>query len=276
MREARFYIHGKNKEVTCVLCPHNCVIKESHVGICKVRENIDGTLYTKTYNQISSISLDPIEKKPLNNYKPGSQILSVGTFGCNFHCDFCQNYHISKQLPELEGVSVSTLLELSYRQTDSIGIAFTYNEPTIWYEYIEEIAKKHEKDTILVTNGFINEQPLKELLPNIQAMNIDLKSINDSFYKKLCKGDLAPVIKAIKIAYEQTHIELTFLAIPQINDSDEEIIAIAKWIASIDKNIPLHIIGFRPMYKMSNHPFQTSNKITHLKQLASKYLRYVY
>ncbi len=276
MKEALYYKKQKNNTVECLLCPKNCVIFEGKVGFCKVRENKGGVLYTKTYNKLSSIALDPIEKKPLRNYKSGSHILSVGTMGCNFKCDFCQNYHISQEIPEVELVTVDRLLEISNSETDSIGIAFTYNEPTIWYEYVLEVAEKNRKDTILVTNGFINKEPLIQLLPYINAMNIDLKSMNPKFYKEVCRGELADVQRTIETAHLKTHIELTFLAIPQKNDTEEEMHSMAKWISNIDENIPLHIIPFRPMYKWNNMPYQSYEKIAKLKEIAGERLKYVY
>jgi pyruvate formate lyase activating enzyme len=241
-----------------------------------VRENSGGKLYTKTYNKISSIAIDPIEKKPLRRYKPGTQILSVGTMGCNFKCRFCQNYEIAHMDPPLKEVPSDELINIALSLKESIGIAFTYNEPTIWFEYVFETAINNPKDTVLVTNGFINPIPLKRLLPHIQAMNIDLKSMNPSFYKNICHGGLEAVQHTIIASHAQTHVELTFLAIPDINDSDEEMHELILWVAGIDKNIPLHIIPFRPMYKMTDVPYQTHEKIAHLKKIASKKLTYVY
>ena len=276
MKEASYYKSIQDKKVKCLLCPHECEIQEGYSGICKVRTNIDGVLFTKTYNQISSIAIDPIEKKPLRGYRPNTQILSVGTYGCNFKCDFCQNHHISQIEPNLENVTSDELLKISNDEKNNIGIAFTYNEPTIWYEYIYEVAKKNKKDTILVTNGFINQQPLKELLPYINAMNIDIKSINPHFYEKICRGQLEKVKESIQTASDMTHIELTFLAIPDINDSKEEMKELSKWIGSISNKIPLHIIPFRPMYKMENIPYQTYEKIQSLQKIASKYLKNIF
>jgi len=276
MKEALYYQKQTDQSVICVLCPHQCHIREGSVGRCRVRKNIEGILYTETYGHVSSMALDPIEKKPLRRFKPNSHILSLGSFGCNFSCRFCQNHPISMAHPETERLDVEELLYISEKQKDSIGIAFTYNEPTIWYEYIRETAKQNEKDTILVTNGFINPEPLKALLPYIDAMNIDLKAINDGFYRRLCGGELAPVLKTIQIAHSATHVELTFLAIPGVNDDDAEIEALSEWVARIDSDIPLHIIPFRPMYKMIDVPMQTLSKIDRLASIANKKLTYVY
>jgi len=276
MKEASFYKILNNKQVRCVLCPHMCEIEEGQSGFCKVRINIEGILYTKTYNKISSMSLDSIEKKPLRKYKPNTKILSVGTYGCNFTCDFCQNYHISQMEPKLENISPTKLLKISDNIKESIGIAFTYNEPTIWYEYVYDVAKNNKKDTILVTNGYINKKPLEQLLPHINAMNIDIKSMRSKFYNTICDGTLKKVKQTIILAHQQTHVELTFLAIPNINDSNKEMSELAMWIKNIDSNIPLHIIPFRPMYKMKDIPRQTYEDINRLKKIALKYLKYVY
>ena len=276
MREASYYSLNDDNSVTCALCPHNCKIAEGKRGICGVRHNASGTLYTETYDMVSSLALDPIEKKPLRMYKPGTRILSVGTYGCNFKCGFCQNYHISQEIPPLKRITVSELLSISNQRTDSIGIAFTYNEPTIWYEYIYETAAQNPKDTILVTNGFINQEPLNALLPYIDAMNIDLKSINTEFYRKVCGGALKDVQETIKTACKKTHVELTYMAIPGENDSEEEAQKMAVWIAGIDRKIPLHIIPFRPMYKWTHLPYQTYGKIQALKNIAGQKLDNVF
>ena len=276
MKEALFYKKFGTSSAKCFLCPHECTIPEGRAGICRVRENIGGVLYAKTYNMISALAIDPIEKKPLRRFKPGTSILSAGTMGCNFKCANCQNYHIAHENPPLKELAVDDLLKMSDSLKESIGIAFTYNEPTIWYEYVYEAAVKNEKDTVLVTNGFINGEPLKQLLPHVQAMNIDLKSMSGDFYRKICKGELESVQKTIRTAYESTHVELTFLAIPGLNDSAEEMESLSSWVAELDKDMPLHIIAFRPMYKMSDHPGQTYDKIHQLKHVALKKLKYVY
>lgn len=276
MREAAYYTKEANGAVQCFLCPKQCRILTGKTGVCRVRENISGTLYAKNYERVSAVALDPIEKKPLRMYKPGTHILSVGTYGCNFKCGFCQNYHIAQETPELETIAVAELLEISENQHDSIGIAFTYNEPTIWYEYVFDAARQHRKDTVLVTNGYINPKPLKALLPYISAINIDLKSMQPDFYRKVCGGALSAVQETIRQAHDKTHVELTFLAISGVNDSREETEGMAKWIAGIDKKIPLHIIPFRPMYLWTHLPFQTQEKIQSLRDIARQTLDYVF
>ncbi len=276
MKEALYYRSFGKSSAKCLLCPHECTIAEGKTGICRVRENIEGKLYTNTYEMISSLAIDPIEKKPLRKMKPGTFILSVGTWGCNFRCSFCQNYHISQTLPPLRHVPVDELLNISDSLNESIGIAFTYNEPTIWYEYILEVAMKNKKDTVLVTNGYINPEPLMQLLPYIDAMNIDLKSMNPEFYRKTCGGSLSHVQETIKIASSETHVELTFLAIPGFNDSKEEAELLTTWIAGINPDIPLHIIPFRPMYKMNYVPYEEMGKVSELKLIARKKLNHVF
>ena len=262
IKQAMYYNQLKDSKVHCVLCPHYCLINEGDAGKCNVRKNMDGQLFTMNYGEITSISLDPIEKKPLHFYKPGTSILSVGSFGCNLKCSFCQNYSIA-QIEEFRGrrdsVSSKELVDIIIKRKDSIGIAFTYNEPSIWYEYIYEVSKllkesDPSKDVVLITNGFINEDPLRKLLPYIDAMNIDLKGFNNRFYHEICGGSLEPVLKTIEIAGKSTYVEVTTLLVTGENDNLGEVEDIARFIASIDKNIPLHLSRYFPTYKMDNPP----------------------
>lgn len=248
-----------NDKVHCLLCPHNCVLEDGALGKCNVRINENGELFSLNYGQITSASLDPIEKKPLRYFKPHSQILSVGSFGCNFTCDFCQNYSISQFKAKSEFVPKEALIQAVLTTKDNIGIAFTYNEPSIWYEYVYDFSKllketDMSKDVVLVTNGYINEEPLKKLLPYVDAMNIDLKSFNNEFYKELCGGSLKPVLKTIEIASKDCHVEITTLLVSGENDNLMEVEEIAKFIGSIDKDIPLHITRYFPKYKIQNPP----------------------
>lgn len=253
-----FYEKVRDK-VHCLLCPHNCVLEDGALGKCNVRINENGELFTLNYGEITSISLDPIEKKPLHYFKPQNQILSVGSFGCNFTCDFCQNYNISQFKAKSEFVPKEDLVEGILTTKGNIGIAFTYNEPSIWYEYVYDSSKllkdtDESKDVVLVTNGYINEEPLKKILPNVNAMNIDLKSYNNEFYKKICGGSLNPVLKTIEIAAKACHVEVTTLLVSGENDNLGEVGEIAKFLASIDKDIPLHITRYFPKYKIHNPP----------------------
>lgn len=280
IKQAMYYNQLKDSKVHCILCPHYCLINEGDAGKCNVRKNMDGQLFTMNYGEITSISLDPIEKKPLHFYKPGTSILSVGSFGCNLKCSFCQNYSIA-QIEEFRGrrdsVSSKELVDIIIKRKDSIGIAFTYNEPSIWYEYIYEVSKllkesDPSKDIVLITNGFINEDPLRKLLPYINAMNIDLKGFNNRFYHEICGGSLEPVLKTIEIAGKSTYVEVTTLLVTGENDNLGEVEDIARFIASIDKNIPLHLSRYFPTYKMDNPP--TDLKFMYkAKAVAEKYLK---
>jgi len=257
-REAMFYEKLKDK-IHCFLCPHNCVIENGHFGKCNVRTHEDGKLFTINYGEITSAALDPIEKKPLYYFRPHSNIFSVGSFGCNFKCSFCQNFSISQYKAKSEYVSSENLVETILTMKDNIGVAFTYNDPSIWYEYVYDCAKLLKETNpstvvVLVTNGYINEEPLKKLLPFVDAMNIDLKSFNNEYYKNLCSGSLEPVLKAIKIAAKACHVEITTLLVSGENDNLEDVEEIAKFLSSIDRNIPLHLSRYFPRYKLENSP----------------------
>lgn len=255
-KEAMFYEELKDK-IHCKLCPHNCVIENGHYGKCNVRTNEEGKLYTTNYGEITSAALDPIEKKPLYYFRPNTMIFSVGSFGCNFKCSFCQNYSISQFKAKSEYVPPEGLVEAILTIKDNIGVAYTYNDPSIWYEYVYDSAKllketNQNSVVVLVTNGYINEEPLRKLLPYVDAMNIDLKSFNEEYYKKLCGGRLEPVLKAIEIAAKSCHVEITTLLVSGENDNLKEVEEIAKFLSAIDKDIPLHLSRYFPRYKFEN------------------------
>lgn len=278
--QALFYLKGNDGIVQCMLCPNRCILKEGMRGICDVRYAAGGTLKSLNYGEISSLAIDPIEKKPLYHYKPGSVILSAGSFGCNFHCGFCQNYSISKEKPDTRYIAPGDLVRLALHEKDNgnIGIAFTYNEPSIWYEYVLDtsiLAKQNDLDIVLVTNGYINEEPLKKLLPYVDAVNIDLKAFNEEYYNKICGGDLKSVMETIALANEKCHVELTTLLVNGYNDTPFEVGNAAKWISSIDKNIPLHLSRYFPSYKFKTPPTPVEN-IMKCSNEARSYLNYVY
>ncbi|MBW9157861.1 AmmeMemoRadiSam system radical SAM enzyme [Clostridium tagluense] len=278
-KEALFY-EKQGEVVNCKLCPHNCHIPSGAHGICNVRVNSKGKLYTINYGEITSMAQDPIEKKPLYHFKPGSNILSVGSFGCNFSCGFCQNYSISQGRAKSEYVAPEKLVEICKSLEGNIGIAFTYNEPSIWYEYVynsSKLLKERIKDIniVVVTNGYIKEEPLKILLPYVDAMNIDLKALNNKYYKDICGGSVTPVMDTIKIASKQCHAEVTTLLVNGENDSAEEIGAVAGFIASLNKDIPLHLSRYFPNYKMNN-PATKVEVMFKDRDIAKKYLNYVY
>ncbi len=277
MKEARYYKKLDDLYVSCELCPQYCKIANGKLGKCRVRKNEEGSLYSLNYGKVSSYGYDPIEKKPLYHFYPGSQIFSIGSFGCNLACDFCQNHEIVYDNSYAREVNDKTIVELA-GENNSIGLAFTYNEPSIWYEYMLNIAKKtHEKNlkNVVITNGYINEKPLKELLPYIDAMNIDLKAIENSFYKNTCSGSLDPVLTSIEIASKEVHVELTTLLIEGANSKPEEVEKLGKRVAEIDKTIPLHLSRYFPAYKMELPP--TSMKVLlESRDILRKYLDYVY
>jgi len=281
-RKAMYFEKIENGKVHCYLCPHNCIISPEKVGMCRVRQNIDGELYSLNYGKITSIALDPIEKKPLYHFHPGSKILSAGTFGCNLKCSFCQNWTIAHDIPESFEITPSRLVQETEKNVSegNIGIAYTYNEPSIWYEFVYETSKLIKGKgllNVLVTNGFINSEPLENLMPYIDAMNIDVKAFNSSFYKDVCKGDgaLEYIKSTIEQASQKCHLEVTTLVIPELNDSMDEIGELAKWLASISKDIVLHLSRYFPNYRM-NKPATPLKTLNAAAEKASHYLRYVY
>lgn len=275
----RFYKEDGNY-IKCYLCPHNCSLREGKFGACKLRTVKNNIPIVINYGDVTSINVDPIEKKPLYHFKPGRDILSVGTFGCNMSCSFCQNYEISQNKPSSEFIDIDKLINLIINIPNNVGIAFTYNEPFMWYEYVYDVAKKIKEydksiSIILVTNGFVNKEPLKKILPFIDAMNIDLKGFTQKYYNEICGATIEPVLETIKIASKYTHVEITTLMVSDENDSVEEIVEIAKFLSAIDKSIPLHLSRYFPNYKMKNQPTLVEN-IMKAKEEAKKYLNYVY
>ena len=272
------------KRVKCVICPHGCELAEGAIGLCGGRQNIGGHITPLNYGRVTSLALDPIEKKPLARFFPGNYILSVGGFGCNLHCPFCQNHEISqvtdKQI-SVKPISAEELVrlaqELAAQKPGNLGVAFTYNEPFINYEFVSDTAKLLRQaglKTVLVTNGTVNEQPLRELLPYVDALNIDVKGFTPEFYRWV-QGDLTVVKRTVELAVEVAHVEITTLVIPGRNDSETEIIAIARWLASLSPEIPLHLSRYFPRYQLDT-PATDVKHIYTLADMARKYLRYVY
>ena len=341
MREAAYYEKLDSGSVRCMLCPHRCFLQPGKTGVCRARRNTDGKLYSLNYGYVASVALDPIEKKPLYHFHPGSYILSAGTFGCNFKCRWCQNWSIAhgedqpasrvedkfpdqrdsrvpdsekgqsvgsgngdRQLSEHEnvrfpedeeeqahawnhrGVMLAELtperlasLAEKYIGRGNIGVAYTYNEPTVWYEFVMDTAKLvREKGlaNVLVTNGFINEEPLEELLPYIDAMNIDVKAFTGDFYGRYCKGSLEHVKRIVERSAQSCHVEVTTLVIPGLNDSPEEIGELARWLSSIDRDIVLHLSRFFPNYKMLHIGPTPLETLERAKRSAQEHLGHVY
>lgn len=270
-------------KVECEICPHHCKIEEGHLGLCRGRTNSNGKIICENYGRLTALALDPIEKKPLYHFTPGSRILSIGSYGCNLNCPFCQNCDISMvNGREIDSIKVSceelVRKAVSLQGKGNIGIAYTYNEPLIGYEFVRDcaiLARKREMKNVVVTNGYICEEPLKKLLPYIDAFNIDLKGFTEDYYHKL-RGDLATVKRTIEIAAAQSHVEVTTLVIPGENDSEKEILELSEWIAGISPEIPLHISRFFPRWKMQDKEATPVDKIFRLAKLARKNLNYVH
>lgn len=278
---AKIHFYEKYKDkIKCKVCPHNCIIDENKFGICRVRTLKSSIPVAVNYGEVTSMAVDPIEKKPLYHFKPSKNILSIGSFGCNMTCSFCQNYEISQGKPQTQYISVEKLMEIIKTVENNAGIAFTYNEPFMWYEYMYDAAKNIKEDNcetsiVVVTNGYINEEPLKKLLPYVDAMNIDLKGYTNRYYNNICGAKLEPVLETIKRCNEYCHVEITTLLVSEENDSLEEAGQIAKFIASVSENIPLHLSRYFPRYKMENEATKVE-KITEAQNEAKKYLKHVY
>ncbi len=280
-KEVMFYEKKSEDKVSCQVCPKMCTIKPGHRGFCRVRENRDGVLYAVNYGKCTSYGLDPIEKKPLYHFYPGQYIMSLGTMGCNLRCGFCQNWEIAQGDPNSVYITPEKAVEITLTSMDRapcIGLAYTYSEPFMWYEYVYDTAKLTRQKglkNVLVTNGYINEKPLKELLPFIDAMNIDVKAFTEEYYRKLCAGRLEPVIKTVETAVRHCHVEITTLLVPGLNDSQEEIERLARWLAGLGRDIPLHFSRYFPNYKFDLEPTPLET-IKMARDIAKDYLDYVY
>ncbi|MCL2774059.1 MAG: AmmeMemoRadiSam system radical SAM enzyme [Oscillospiraceae bacterium] len=275
---ANFWESEMDNNVKCILCPHYCVIVNNRLGYCNTRRHINGELIVENYGQVTSLAFDPIEKKPLYHFRPGSKILSVGSYGCNMKCAFCQNYSISQIRAESEYITPEKLADLSADTPDNIGVAFTYNEPTIGIEYILSAApmiRNNGQNVVLVSNGQINSEPLTELLPLIDAWNIDIKAFRPEFYRRY-GGDLETAKHTVDAASQVSHVEVTTLIIPGENDNEDEIAALARWLAGISTDIPLHLSRFFPQYKMTDKPPTPKETLLRFAEIAKLRLKYVY
>ena len=283
MKEALFFENLERGKVKCTLCPKGCVVAEERTGLCNVRQNVKGKLYSLVYEKPVAVHIDPIEKKPLYHFHPGSKILSIGTYGCNLDCQFCQNYDLSQEFEAslfqfIDSVSpeqiIKTCIDKSLR-----FVAFTYNEPTVFFEYMLETAKLCKVNgikTVSVSNGQINEKPLRHLINYIDAFNIDLKAFNDDFYKKICNGDLKTTINTLKIiSEEKKHLEVTFLLIEGFNDDEIEFREMCKFIKSLGDEVVFHISRSFPRYKLKFNatPIPLIKKF---EMIAREYVKYVY
>jgi len=279
VEKARFWKKTDGGKVRCELCPNFCIITPGKRGSCGVRINKDGELYSDIYGQLTSLSLDPIEKKPLYHYHPAEFILSVGTKGCNFHCGFCQNWTISQDSSASTSfISPKELINRA-KEAESFGIAYTYNEPFIWYEFVYDtakLAKANKLENVLVTNGYVNQEPLDEILPLIGAMNIDIKSMSDEFYRNICKGKLRPILETAQKAKKKCHVEITNLIIPTLNDSEKDFKNLTNWIAlNLGEDTPLHFSRYFPCYKF-DVPSTPIATLKTAERIAKSRLKHVY
>ncbi len=284
MKEALFYTKKENQKTECNLCPHNCLINNGKRGICGVRKNEQGKLLAETYKRASALGFDPIEKKPLYHFCSGDIILSLGSLGCNLSCIFCQNCDISQSdfdnFPYLQHYTPQEVVEMAVKRSNNIGIAFTYNEPTVFYEYMYEtakLAKNKNLRTVMVTNGYINHNPLKELLPFMDAFSVDLKGFTEKFYKEATGARLEPVKQTLKeIKNANKHLEIINLVIPKLNDEIKDFERMINWIASeLSEDTVLHLSRYFPNYKLTNPP-TPEHTLTNFYHTAKEKLHYVY
>lgn len=268
--------------VLCELCFHRCRLDEGCTGVCRARANRGGRIVPLGYGKITALALDPIEKKPLRRFHPGSMVLSVGSFGCNLRCPFCQNAEIAAAGEEIPARTCppETLVRqaLELRERGNIGVAYTYNEPLVGYEYVRDCAalvRRAGLYNVLVTNGTIEAAPWQALLPLIDAVNIDLKGFTESWYRTL-GGDLETVKRSIALAAERCHVEVTTLIVPGENDSAEEMRTLSRWLASIRPDIPLHVSRFFPRHRMTDRPPTPVETVYRLAAMAREQLQFVY
>lgn len=268
---------------TCRVCMHHCRLEEGKTGRCRARKNVEGKIESVNYGMCTALALDSVEKKPLQRFCPGKMVLSVGSFGCNLSCPFCQNHEISmcgEKALRCEYFSPKELAQQAekLKARGNLGVAFTYNEPLVGYEYVRDTAREVRRrgmKTILVTNGAFTEETEEAVLPYIDAMNIDLKGFTEAYYKKL-GGDLETVKAFIAKAAGVCHVELTTLVVPGENDSAGEIQELAEWVASVDYEIPLHVTRFFPRWRMTDQKATEVEAVYRLAGEAGKYLKYVY
>jgi pyruvate formate lyase activating enzyme len=272
--------------LTCPLCPHACALAEGQFGVCGARVARNGAIVADNYGRLTALALDPIEKKPLARFYPGSMILSAGSYGCNLTCPFCQNSTIARQRgdrlgPRLDERTPAQLVQTAQSLTDqgNIGIAYTYNEPLVGYEFVADVAKRAHAAgllNVIVTNGYINEDAFAALLPSLDAANIDLKAFTQAFYDRLgAPQGLATVQRSIELAARLIHVEVTTLIIDGFNDDEDEMDQLATWLADISPHIPLHLTRFHPAYRMLDVPPTPRDTIRRLTNVASRHLQTV-
>jgi pyruvate formate lyase activating enzyme len=283
MITASYYTPEENAAVRCKLCPHHCLIKSGNYGECGVRYNEAGRLMAMTYGKIAAMHTDPVEKKPIYHYFPGSVILSIGSLGCNMHCNFCQNHQISQSIYDellTRDISVGEIINQALDITENIGIAYTYNEPLTFFEFMMDVAKaasQFQLKNVMVSNGYFGEQVSDELIDIIDCFNIDLKSFSNEFYRTYASASLAPVLSNLKkIRAAGKHLELTFLVIPGLNDDPETFQLMLSWISDyLGRETPLHISRYFPNFSMNLPPTPVS-KVVEMQKIASQKLDFAY
>lgn len=282
--EARYYEKLPDREIKCTLCPRYCQLGDKERGFCGVRENQEGRYYTLVYGKVASLNVDPIEKKPFFHFLPGAPAFSLATAGCNLSCRFCQNWEISQMRPEqVRNIHMPPEAVVAAAENQSCPvIAYTYSEPVIFYEFMYDtsiLARRKRIKNVVVSAGYINPQPLAELLDVVDAIKIDLKAFNEDFYRKYVRGELQPVLETIKqIARSRTWLEIVYLVIPTLNDNPEEIRKMCRWMkAEIGPDYPLHFSRFHPMYLIKNLPPTPVSTLEKLRQAGlEEGLHYVY
>ncbi len=282
--EASFYRQLEDGSVQCDLCPNRCLLKNRQRGICKSRENIDGKLYSLVYGKPVTINVDPIEKKPLYHFLPGAKAYSLSTTGCNLSCKYCQNWEISQKNPEeVSGPPMppEQVVEEALKSGSKI-IAFTYNEPVIWYEYMRDIARLAKQQglrTVMISNGYINQEPLKELLNYLDAVKIDLKAFDDEVYQKMANGRLAPILETIQTVHASGKwLEIVYLVVPTYTDDLDNIKEMCQWLKNtVGDQVPVHFSRFWPQYKLANLPPAPEETVKQARQIClGQGVKYVY
>ena len=282
--EARFYDKLPNKKIKCQLCPRQCVIDDRERGYCGVRENSGGVYYTLVHSRPCSLQVDPVEKKPLFHFHPGSLAFSLATAGCNVNCKMCQNWEISQVRPEQvrsRELSPEQVAALA-RQYDCKSIAYTYSEPVVFYEYVSDCAVAGRREgvkSVVITNGYIRPDPLRQLCSQVDAIKVDLKAFSEKFYQEVVNGELKPVLESlVAIRKQGTWLEIVYLVIPTLNDSDEELRGVSRWIKNnVGADTPVHFTRFHPEYLLKALPPTPVKTLERAKALAdAEGLEYVY
>ena len=276
MHEAMYAEKMENGLAQCRLCPHHCVRKEGKPGLCGARMNHGGRFVSLSYGRVTSMGMDPVEKKPLRRFMPGTLTLSAGSFGCNLACPYCQNHAIAHGQPDSQYVPPQEMARLAQKQ-DVPSLSFTYNEPLVGYEWVYDAARCAREDgikVILVTNGYVEGEPLAKLLPYVDAMNIDLKAFRDEAYRTVCGGSLAPVRRTIVEAAKACHVEVTCLLVTGMH-TEEEMAAMFDWLAGIDPDMPLHLSRYFPRHQYQEPPTDIA-WMERMGKLAREKLSYVY